>query len=199
MLNRPLEHLHDPILPIPPPIRAHNANAIRDPLQRPALTPSQVRNRHEPALAREVIRLRDGAPVNVALLLRRGPHRAQDPHHTVRGRPAERPRSLPRERACGRRVARYDDVHHARAVWLWERAGGQAGWRLHPRLDAIVWLIEMCWVHLCCAVLLLSFFRSCFFFFFLSINSSARFLSQIKLFGPGSVTKKGNGGCSGMR
>ena len=161
MLDRTLEHLHDPILPIPPSIRTHDANAIRDPLQRRALAPPQARNGHEPALARKVVRLCDGAPVDVALLLRRGPHRAQDPHHPVRGRPAERPRSFPRQRARRRGVARYDDVHHARAVWLRERAGGQAGRRLHPRLDAVVRLIKMCWVHL----------WLCFIFSFVSIFS----------------------------
>ena len=124
MLDRALEHLHDPVLPVPPPIRAHDPDAIRDPLQRRALAPAQARDGHQPALARELVRLRDRAPVHVAVLLRRGAHRAQDPHHPVRGRPAERPRPLPRERPRRRGVARDDDVHYAGAVGLWERARG---------------------------------------------------------------------------
>jgi len=147
VLDRPLEHLHDPILAVPPPIGTHDADAIRDALERRALAASQVGDGDEPALARKVVLLRDGAPIDVALLLRRRTHRAQDPHHTVRGRPAERPRPLPWKRSCGRRVPRHDDVHHPRAVRLRERSGGQARWRLHTRLDAVVWFIEMCWVH----------------------------------------------------
>ena len=76
VLNGALKHLHDPILSIPPSIRAHDAHAIRDLLQRRSLSPSQVRDGYQPALARKLVRLRDRAPIHVTLLLRRGSHRA---------------------------------------------------------------------------------------------------------------------------
>ena len=147
MLDGPLEHLDDPILPVPPPIGAHDADAARNALQRRALAAPEGRDGHEPALARKVVCLRDRAPVHIVLLLRRRAHRPQDPHHPFRRRPAERPRPLPRQRTRGRRVARHHDVDHLRAVRLRERARRQARRRLHPRQDAIVRFIEIGWVH----------------------------------------------------
>ena len=75
LLNGAFEHLHDPILSIPPSIRPHDANGISDTFERSTFPASHTRNGYQSAFARKFALLRDWAPIHVALLVRRSPHR----------------------------------------------------------------------------------------------------------------------------